>query len=82
MKTILISAALAVFISGPAFSRIGGLSPNVKIHESKAHAEHRAAQLGGLAPSGVASCAVRRQQMMNSRLIDLRMATAGAFTSI
>ena len=59
MKTILISAAWAVFISGPAFSRVVALSPTVQLESRKAVAEHRAAQLGSLAPGGVASCSTK-----------------------
>ena len=59
MKMILISAALAVFISGPAFSRVVVLSPTVQLHESKALAKHRAAQLDSPAPVGDGSCSTK-----------------------
>jgi hypothetical protein len=59
MKTILISAALAVFISEPAFSRVVMLSPTVQLHGAKAFAEDRAAQLDSRAPGGVASCSTK-----------------------
>jgi hypothetical protein len=55
MKIILISAALAVFISGTAFGRAVIMSPTAQLHAAKIPAEHRAAQLGTFAPGG-ASC--------------------------
>jgi hypothetical protein len=59
MKMMLISAALAIFTSGSAFSRVVVLSPTVQPHETKGLAEHRAAQLDSLAPGGVASCSTK-----------------------
>jgi hypothetical protein len=55
MKTILMSAAFAVFISGTAFGRVVIMSPIAQVHAAKIPTEHRAAQLGSLVPGG-ASC--------------------------
>ena len=55
MRTTLISAAFAVFISGTAFGRVVMMGPTVQLHAAKILAERRAAQLGSLVPGG-ASC--------------------------
>ena len=58
MKTILISAAFAVFISGTAFGRVVIMSPTGQLNEAKIPQEHRAARLDSLTPGG-ASCSTR-----------------------
>jgi hypothetical protein len=58
MKTILISAAFAVFISGTAFGRVVIMSPTGQLHAAMIPADHRAAQLGSLVPGG-ASCSTK-----------------------
>jgi hypothetical protein len=58
MKTILISAAFAVFVSGTAFARVVLVSPTVQLNEAKIPQEHRAARLDSLTPGG-ASCSTR-----------------------
>ena len=45
MKTLLISAASLIFISGPALAREVNVSPTVAAHAASAPAERRAAQL-------------------------------------
>jgi hypothetical protein len=45
MKTLLISAASLIFISGTALAREVITSPTVTSHAASASAEHRAAQL-------------------------------------
>jgi hypothetical protein len=54
MKTILTSAAFAVFISSAAFARVVVVSPTVQLHEAKIPHEHRAARLDSLTPGGAA----------------------------
>jgi hypothetical protein len=46
MKTILMSAAFAVFVLGTAFGRVVIMTPTVQLHAAKVLTEHRAAQLG------------------------------------
>jgi hypothetical protein len=58
MKTILISAAFAVFISGTAFGRVVVVSPTAQLHGAKVPADHRAAQLDSPVPGG-ASCSTK-----------------------
>jgi hypothetical protein len=58
MKTILTSAAFAVFISSAAFARVVVVSPTVQLHEAKIPQEHRAARLDSLTP-GAASCSTK-----------------------
>jgi hypothetical protein len=52
MKTMLISAASLIFISGTALAREFVVSPTVTSHGAGALAEHRAAQLEGSASEG------------------------------
>ncbi len=58
MKTILISAAFAVFISGAAFARVVVMSPTEQLHEAKIPQDHRAARLDSVG-SGGASCSTK-----------------------
>jgi hypothetical protein len=53
MKTMLISAASLVFISGTAFAREFAVSPTVTSHGAGALDERRAAQLEGSSEGGV-----------------------------
>jgi hypothetical protein len=58
MKTILISAAFTVFISGAAFARVVVVSPTGQAHEAKIPQGPHAARLDSLTPGG-ASCSTR-----------------------
>jgi hypothetical protein len=53
MKTMLISAASVIFISGTALAREFVVSPAVTSHGAGALAEHRAARLEGSSKGGV-----------------------------
>jgi hypothetical protein len=53
MKTMLISAASLIFISGTALAREFVVSPAVTSHGAGALAEHRAAQLEGSSEGGI-----------------------------
>ena len=53
MKTMLISAACLIFISGTALAREIIVSPTASFHGASTLAEHRAAQLEGAREGGV-----------------------------
>jgi hypothetical protein len=53
MKTMLISAASLIFISGTALAREVVVSPTASFHGASVLAEHRAAQLQGAREGGV-----------------------------
>jgi hypothetical protein len=53
MKTMLISAACLIFISGAALAREVIVSPTASFHGASTLAEHRAAQLEGARESGI-----------------------------
>ena len=56
MKTMLISAASLIFISGTALAREVILAPNVPIHASSVPAAHRTARLETPAREGAVLC--------------------------
>jgi hypothetical protein len=59
MKTMLISAASLIFISGTALAREFVVSPAVTSHGAGALAEHRAARLEGSAGEGGVPCTTK-----------------------
>jgi hypothetical protein len=59
MKITLISAALAIFISGTVLAREVIVSPIVTPHGASAIAEHRTAQLENAAREGAVLCTTR-----------------------
>jgi hypothetical protein len=61
MKTLLISAASLIFISGTAFAREVILTPSVPFHGASAHAEHRAARLESPVREGAVFCCMSRR---------------------
>ncbi len=56
MKTLLISAASLIFISGTALTREVVLAPAVTLHAVSAPAEHRTARLESPVREGEISC--------------------------
>jgi hypothetical protein len=56
MKTLLISAASLIFISGTALAREVILTPSVPFHAASAPAEHRAARLESPVREGAVFC--------------------------
>jgi hypothetical protein len=56
MKTLLISVASVIFISGTAFAREVILTPSVPFYVSSAPAEHRTARLEAPARKGAIFC--------------------------
>jgi hypothetical protein len=59
MKTLLISAASLIFISGTALAREVIVSPTVAAHAASAPAERRAAQLESGAREGGVRCTTK-----------------------
>jgi hypothetical protein len=56
MKTLLISAASLIFISGTALAREVILTPSVPFHAASAPAEHRTVRLESLARAAGVFC--------------------------
>jgi hypothetical protein len=59
MKTMLISAASLIFISGTALARVVAISPTVPFHGASAPAEHRTVRLEGPAREGGVLCTTK-----------------------